>query len=65
MRENKTIPLIAYVGGATFIRQCETCRRYVKPYRSIRTNEACGLHPGPNAKCRKCGRTRMVFCGFM
>lgn len=55
---------VQYEFGATFVPVCETCGRYVTPDETIRTNEG-GLHPGSNATCAKCGRTRMRFEGFM
>lgn len=56
---------VQYEGGATFVRHCITCGRYVKPDRTIKENDEAGLHPGPNATCKKCGRTRMIFEGFI
>ncbi len=58
-------PIIIYDGGATFTRKCQKCGRFVKPYKSVRVNDIKGLHQGPNATCRKCGRTRMPFWGFL
>lgn len=52
-------------GGATFVPVCEKCCRFVKADKTVRVNEWTGLHPGPNATCKKCGRTRMLFEGFM
>lgn len=66
MRDFCTYPetrRVQYEGGAIFVPVCMTCHRYVKPDETIRTNER-GLHPGPNATCSKCGRTRMHFEGF-
>lgn len=49
--------------GACFVPVCERCGRYVRPDPTIKCNEH-GLHPGSNATCSKCGRTRMPFEGF-
>jgi hypothetical protein len=56
-------PRISYEGGACFVRACEKCGRYVKADPTVFTGDA-GLHPGPNATCARCGRTRMIFEGF-
>ena len=56
---------IQYTGGATFVPVCTKCGRYVKADSTIKVNEAVGLHPGPNATCSKCGRTEMIFEGFI
>ena len=55
---------IQYDGGATFVPVCECCGRFVKADDTVLTNDF-GLHPGPNATCSKCGRTRMLFEGFI
>jgi len=54
-----------YEGGAQFIPVCETCGRYVKADDTIKVNEITGLSPEPNATCKKCGRTKMIFEGFI
>ena len=51
--------------GATFVPVCETCGRFVKADKTVKIGEYSGLHPGPNATCSKCGRTRMPFEGFV
>jgi hypothetical protein len=56
---------VGYEGGAVFVPVCETCGRFVKADKSILTNDSVGLSPGPNATCSKCGRTRMLFEGFI
>ena len=61
----RVIYACAEVGNATFVRICETCGRFVVADNTILVNDVQGLHPGPNAKCSKCGRTRMLFEGFM
>jgi uncharacterized protein with von Willebrand factor type A (vWA) domain len=55
---------VTYDGGATFIPVCEVCHRFVKPDKKVFCGDA-GLSPLPNATCKKCGRTRMHFEGFM
>lgn len=62
--EYEAMPRRCYEGGATFVPVCETCFRFVKADAEILAGDA-GLHPGPNATCTKCGRTRMLFEGFM
>lgn len=64
-------PRITYDGGACFVRVCfqredggQGCGRFVKADAFVLTGDA-GLHPGPNATCKKCGRVRMGFEGFM
>ncbi len=65
MNEYENVRRIVYGEGATFVPVCSTCGRFVKADKRIKVNESVGLHPGPNATCAKCGRTRMVFEGFM
>jgi len=56
---------ITYDGGATFIRVCNKCGRFVKADRTIKVNESVGLSKDANADCTKCGRTHMLFQGFI
>lgn len=65
MYEYENMKRIQYESGATFIPVCETCRQFVKPDKVIRVSEGEGLHKDPNAYCKKCGRTHMVFEGFI
>lgn len=65
MYEYENMRRIQYDNGATFIPVCEGCGRFVKADKSVLTNDVVGLHPGPNATCSKCGRTRMPFEGFI
>lgn len=58
-------PYWQYRGGATFVRVCESCGRFVAPYKIIFCGEEAGLADRPNARCRKCGKTKMLFVGFM
>ena len=52
-----------HVGDAVFVPVCMTCGRFVKADETVLVGEG-GLHPGPNATCKNCGRTRMPFEGF-
>ena len=58
-------PWIQYEGGATFVRVCTKCGRYVKADEIIQENDEVGLRDQPNATCSKCGRTNMIFEGFI
>ena len=49
---------------ATFVPVCEKCGRYVRADQSIKYNDY-GLKDEPNATCTKCGRTKMLFEGFI
>ncbi len=54
-----------YEGGAQFVPVCKKCGRYVKSDKSIFIDEENGLKDQPNATCTKCGRTKMIFEGFI
>ena len=56
---------IIYKGGATFVPVCEMCSRYVKADEIILVNGSDGLKDQPNATCKKCGRMKMLFEGFV
>ena len=56
---------LQYEGGATFIRVCSKCGRFVKADKTVFTNDETGLKSQPNATCKKCGRTTMPFLGFI
>jgi hypothetical protein len=56
---------VVYEEGATFVPVCETCGRFVIADGSVQVNEITGLSPSCNATCSKCGRTHMVFEGFI
>jgi len=64
MNEYESTRRVVYVEGATFVPVCESCGRYAKADKTILVNMD-GIHPGPNATCSKCGRTRMLFEGFV
>ena len=53
---------VVYANGATFVPVCETCGRYVKADDMIPCSAG---RDEPNATCSKCGRTKMLFEGFM
>lgn len=55
---------VCYEEGATFIPKCEICNRYVKADPTIRMNEH-GIKDEPNATCKKHGRVKMIFIGFI
>ena len=50
-------------GDAVFIRRCSKCNRFVRADKEIWIGEET-IRPGPNATCKKCGRTEMDFQGF-
>ena len=64
MYEYENTRRVVYKSGATFVPVCEKCGRYVKPYKKIYINEITGLKDHPNAWCKKCGKTKMIFEGF-
>ena len=51
--------------GATFIPVCMKCGRFVKADDVVFVSEGAGLKKQPNATCSKCGRTEMMFEGFI
>ena len=64
--EYEGVRRIVYGGdeGATFIPVCVKCGRFVKPDKQVYVGER-NLRPGANADCKKCGRTEMLFEGFI
>lgn len=52
-------------GNACFVPVCEKCNRFVKADDLIKVSEFTGLSKEPNATCSKCGRTHMIFEGFI
>lgn len=56
---------IIYGPDARFVPVCEQCGRFVKADETIYCSEGAGLSSEPNATCSKCGRTRMLFEGFV
>ena len=65
MSEYVTIRRKVYQGGATFVPVCRTCGRFVKADEIIKLKGETGPEGIPNATCSKCGRTEMIFEGFM
>ena len=51
--------------GATFIPVCEICKRFVKADETVRFNGLGELADEPNATCKKHGRTKMIFEGYI
>lgn len=49
---------------ATFVPVCSKCGRFVKADAEVYVSES-GLKAGENATCAKCGRTEMLFEGFV
>jgi hypothetical protein len=50
-------------GICYFIPVCEHCNQFVKPYDEITFDGDC--QPlRPNATCKKCGETSMIFEGY-
>lgn len=58
-------PRKVYEGGATFVPVCCKCGRYVKPDETLMVNEWVGLLDAPNCTCKRCGRSHMLFEGFV
>ena len=56
---------VTYENGATFVPICEICKRFVKNDAVINFNCLDELKDEPNATCKKCGRVKMVFEGFI
>ena len=65
MYEYEGMRRICYDDGATFVPVGEKCGRFVKADKTIWLNDITGLSDKPNASCKKCGRTHMVFEGFI
>ena len=53
-----------YGDGAQFVPVCEKCGRFVIKDKVIYFNGLGELKNQPNATCKKCGRTKMLFEGF-
>ena len=65
MNEYENIRRVCYKGGAVFVPVCEGCGRFVKADDEIFCSDEAGLSPEPNATCAKCGRTHMLFEGYI
>jgi hypothetical protein len=51
-------------GVAWFVPVCSKCWRFVKADASMKFQHDT-IADGPNATCKKCGRTEMLFEGFL
>lgn len=56
---------VVYENGMTFVPVCERCGRFVVSDFAIPCSYANDLLDEPNATCSKCGRTKMLFEGFI
>jgi ribosomal protein L32 len=65
MYEYEDTRRVVYGEDATFVPVCIKCGRYVKADEFIEVNDSVGLKKQPNATCSKCGRTKMLFEGFV
>jgi len=63
--EYEGVRRVTYDGGGTFVPVCAKCGRFVKPDETIQVNDYKGLRDQPNADCKRCGRTLMLFEGFI
>jgi RNase P subunit RPR2 len=52
-------------GGAQFIPVCKKCHRFVKADKTVWLHTSDSQPVEPNATCSKCGRTGMVFEGYV
>jgi len=52
-------------GDAQFIPVCIKCGRYVKADSTILVDMEGRINGEPNATCSKCGRTEMIFEGYV
>ena len=50
--------------GMTFVRRCSKCSRFVKADDVIKINFE-GQPIADNATCARCGRTSMLFVGYL
>lgn len=64
MYEYESLRRVVFEGGATFVPVCVKCGRFVKADPQI-TEQNNTIKPGPNATCKKCGRTEMLFEGYV
>ena len=63
--EYENLRRIQYESGATFVPVCEKCGRFVKHDKVIYLNGLGELRDEPTATCKKCGRIKMLFEGFI
>ena len=62
MNEYEGMRRVQYIDGATFVPVCIKCGRFVKA--NIIYEMTKGKPSAPNAKCKKCGDTYMLFEGY-
>jgi DNA-directed RNA polymerase subunit M/transcription elongation factor TFIIS len=60
----ETLRRKVYGEGMTFVPVCFKCGRFVKADEVV-YERSDRLKPGPNATCAKCGRTEMLFEGYL
>ncbi len=65
MYEYERFRRIVYGEGVTFLPVCVKCCRFVKPDETIEISDVDGVARKPNATCKRCGRTEMIFEGFI
>jgi hypothetical protein len=63
--EYENMRRVCYKSGAQFVPVCEKCGQFVRADKTIRVSEGLGLSKDMNATCSKCGRTHMLFEGFI
>ena len=64
--EYENMRRITYGYGTSFIPVCEKCCRFIKADKSIMFNfDGAFDQEKPNATCKKCGRTKMLFEGYI
>ena len=56
---------VVYENEAVFAPVCEKCKRFVKADAEVLFNGFGELVDQPNATCARCGRTKMLFEGFI
>lgn len=56
---------IVYGEGVTFVPVCDKCGRFVRADKIIAFSGLGNLKKTTNANCCKCGRTNMIFEGFI
>ena len=56
---------VTYENGATFVPVCEKCKRFVKADDVLWVNDFDELKDIPNATCKRCGRVKMIFEGYI
>lgn len=55
---------LQYEGGATFVRRCEKCMRFVKAPETVFVNGLDQIQI-PVVHCSRCGETKMIFIGYI